>query len=115
MLVLGIAMAGLFPLVIMYSRGLGSLERRSQMSGQWYLVPSSDVWARKLGTGASVTLQDPGPKPPPPLVTSDDGDPGYTEASVGWTPTEPNPNAFQNDCTRHPPVAIGTPRSPTDT
>ena len=131
LLLFGIAMSGLFPLVVMYSRVLESLEQRpSQLSlhrkadvdgntyrgdnptewyqvgtppyvrtdeqpnsgdwvHKWYLVPSSDtastaseVWARKLGTSASIQYKSPAS---PPIV----------EALAEPTkPTNPDPNAL---------------------
>ena len=75
MVLLGIAMSGLFPLIVMHSRVLQSLERRDakERAGtsvpvvfKWYLVPFSDqesqgadAWARKLGVSALVKYTDP--------------------------------------------------------
>jgi type II secretory pathway pseudopilin PulG len=115
MVVLGVAIAGLFPLVAMYSKNLRTLEARSTVSGQWYMVPSSNTWARKLGAGATVTKTSPGDKPTSPLLLIDDGNTGYTEASEGWSVHESDTGAFQNDRSRHPSVAEGTPRVSTHT
>jgi prepilin-type N-terminal cleavage/methylation domain-containing protein len=66
LVVFGIALAGLFPLVVMHSRGLESLEKKSAAAGQWYLAPSPDAWARKLGAAAALVREDPGPLPAAP-------------------------------------------------
>ena len=81
LLLLGVALTGLFPLAAVYSRGLESLERRSPSAGQWYLVPLSDVWARKLGAAASLTNNDPGPKPAPPVLIVDMSETTYVGSS----------------------------------
>ena len=54
LIVLGLTLSGLFPVVVMYSRGLESLEQRSLIGAPWYVVPSSLEWARKLGASASI-------------------------------------------------------------
>jgi prepilin-type N-terminal cleavage/methylation domain-containing protein len=99
LLLFGVAMSGLFPLVVMYSRVLQSLEQRPNPSCRhtderilkWYVVPSSDRWARKLGASASIKSEDPGPKPTPPVPTpsglvADDGDAssGYADVGGDW-------------------------------
>jgi hypothetical protein len=63
LIVLGIALSGLFPLVVMHSRGLQLLEERYAVSGQWYVAPSADIWARKLGAAAALVRENPGPLP----------------------------------------------------
>ncbi len=100
LLILGVAIAGLFPLLNMHSKALRSLEKRLPSSGTWYLVPSSDTWARKLGAGASITDVDPGPKPTSPVLSGDDGDACYAEADLGWV-ADSNPLAYQADSRRH--------------
>ncbi len=104
MAVLGLALVGMFPLVIMYSRGLTKLEQSSPMqnvqgsSATWYLIPSSDAWARKLGAAAQLTsdqnklLNYVSPSVPPPLTvrndspTADsDGDGIMDYSDPGWT------------------------------
>jgi prepilin-type N-terminal cleavage/methylation domain-containing protein len=111
LVVLGIALTGLFPLTIMYSRGLEKLERRGPVVGQWYLVPPADVWARKLGAAATLTNQAPGPKPPPPVLIADDGDAGYSETGGGWVVESdlPTTQSFQADHRRHAPAPDGSP------
>jgi prepilin-type N-terminal cleavage/methylation domain-containing protein len=116
MALFGIAMMGLLPVVVMYTRGVTALERRSPIEGQWYLAPSADTWARKLGASASLTAVDPGPKPPPPVLIDDDGDPGYTQTSANWELQTglPPDQAFQNDRSRHAPLPEGSTPSGTD-
>jgi type II secretory pathway pseudopilin PulG len=60
---LGIALAGLGPLVVMQSRQLRMLETRFNHQTTYYVVPSADGWARKLGVCATIETQDPGPRP----------------------------------------------------
>jgi prepilin-type N-terminal cleavage/methylation domain-containing protein len=96
LLVLGIALAGLFPLVIACSRAVAKLEACNPETGRWqisslgnqwvpsdpqgqhpnmwYLVPSTDEWARKLGLGASLVDASPGASAPPVLSIDDDND-----------------------------------------
>ena len=100
LILLGIALAGLFPLVAIYSKGVTKLENRMYNEGimtlpdplglqnrqpiQGYLVPNSNIWARKLGAAAQVTTIS--PVLPAPIVTSvDDGDPLYYVESGTWT------------------------------
>ncbi len=100
LILLGIALAGLFPLVAIYSKGVAKLEDRMYNEGvmtlpdpltlqdrqpiQGYLVPNSNIWARKLGAAAQLTTI--APVPPAPIVTSvDDGDPLNYSESGAWT------------------------------
>jgi prepilin-type N-terminal cleavage/methylation domain-containing protein len=111
----GIALTGVFPLVVMQSRAMASLERRGPVVGRWYLAPSVDPWARKLGAGASLTNQDPGPKPAPPVLVGDDGDEGYTQTAAAWVvKADTKSRAFQLDSRRHPPIPVGTTPSEAD-
>jgi prepilin-type N-terminal cleavage/methylation domain-containing protein len=134
LVVLGIALTGLFPLMVVHSRALESLELRytdtgnqhdnwycpvlppdktafgviaREDYGNWYLIPSADPWARKLGTMATLSRQT----PTAPSVASIDDDEDlanndYAETGSGWT-EEANPQAFQGDRRRHAP-ATGT-------
>jgi hypothetical protein len=52
--VFAIALMGLCPLVIMQSKQLGKMQTWMQPQTTYYLVPSSNVWARKLGATASM-------------------------------------------------------------
>jgi len=83
----GLIVAGIFPLVVMQSRGVKRLENLAPSDKTWHLVPSSDGWVRKLGGTATVTFTDPGPPPPDAaeLLPVDDSDPGYSETGDGWT------------------------------
>lgn len=58
-LVLGIALTGLAPLVVMHQRQVEKLEKRLNDSTTYYLTPSSDLWARKLGAAATITSTAP--------------------------------------------------------
>src|ERR1700736_3493450 len=58
--VFGIALAGLCPLVVMQSRQFKRLDNRFSPNSTYYLVPSQDQWARKLGAAATLWPQDPG-------------------------------------------------------
>ncbi len=79
--IFGVALAGLGPLVVMQSRQLRELECRFDNQTTYYLVPSTDAWARKLGAPASICTQDPGTLEPP-VTLIDNGDPGYSETDV---------------------------------
>ena len=70
----------------MQSRQVSALEKRLNFDGTTYLVPSEDVWARKLGAATTIESVDPGPVyPAEELVTLiDNGDPGYTEIGPDW-------------------------------
>ena len=98
--VFAIAVAGLGPLVVMQSKHLKKIEDRFNPKTTYYLVPSSDEWARKLGAGASVKTQDPGPAPAPPVVTIDDGDPGFSTVGSDWA-TKTSASSFQGDYRKH--------------
>ncbi len=126
MVVLGIALAGVFPLMVVCSRGVESLELRytaeggkkdawfspvfrpdvsdSRTSrddyGAWYLVPSADPWARKLGCAASLS------KTPPaadaclsPIIIDDNDGAGYSQTGT-WTTTA-DAQAFRGGFRRH--------------
>jgi hypothetical protein len=64
--VLAIALAGLYPLVVIHLKQQRTLEQRLDPQTTYYLVPSTDAWARKLGCAALFRTQDPGPPPPRP-------------------------------------------------
>jgi hypothetical protein len=65
MVVFGVALMGVCPLMVMYSKQLKNLQGRFNPQTTHYLVPSADPWARKLGAAASVATQDPGAAGPP--------------------------------------------------
>jgi hypothetical protein len=57
--VFGIALSGLAPLVVMHLRQVEKLEQRLNASTTYYLTPSSDSWARKLGAAATISSTAP--------------------------------------------------------
>ena len=63
LVVFGIALTGLCPLVVMHSKQFKRLEGRFNPQTTYYVVPSPDRWARKLGAAASITTQSPGTPP----------------------------------------------------
>lgn len=99
-IVFGIALSGLYPLVVMQSRQLKKIEDRFNDQTAYYLVPASDPWARKLGAAATIQTQDPGPALLPPVLTMNNGDAGYREAGSDWSGDSPA-NAFQGDLRWH--------------
>lgn len=54
MVVFGIALMGLCPLVIMQSKQLRKMQTWMQPQTTYYLVPSNNIWARKLGAVATM-------------------------------------------------------------
>ena len=91
----GVALAGLGPLVVMQSRQLRMLEARFDHQTTYYLAPSTNAWAGKLGAPATIETEDPGTAPAP-VTLIDNGDPGYHEVDYGmldWT-TAARPTAF---------------------
>jgi len=85
LILFGIAFAGLIPLVVMQSKQLKKIEGRFHHQTTYYLVPTANPWAGKLGAAASVTTEAPASGAPPPVMVIDDGDPGYTESGYGWS------------------------------
>lgn len=77
-LVFAIAVSGLGPLIVMQSRHLKKIESRFAADTTYYLSPSRDAWARKLGAGATMTTFDPGVAPADPVLVSDDADSSFT-------------------------------------
>ncbi len=84
--VLGIGLAGLCPLVVIQSKQVRKLEARYKAATTYYLTPTVNPWARKLGVPAALAAIDPGPQalPPPPITLIDNGDAGYSESGTGW-------------------------------
>jgi prepilin-type N-terminal cleavage/methylation domain-containing protein len=60
----GIALTGLGPLLVMQLKQLEKIEGRFSDRTTYYLVPTSDEWARKLGAAASIKKIYPGTPPP---------------------------------------------------
>jgi hypothetical protein len=72
-IVFGIALTGIGPLVVMHSRQLKKLESRFQPQTTYYVVPAANVWARKLGSAATISTSDSAPVPSgQALVTAND-------------------------------------------
>jgi hypothetical protein len=82
--VLCIALTGLVPLVIMQSHQMARLESHFNSATTYYLVPSSDTWAQKLGAAAVLQSTDPGAKPTAPSLVIVNGAAGYSETGTGW-------------------------------
>ena len=59
LVVFGIGLGGLCPLVVMQSRQFKNYQSRLDPRTAYYLVPSADIWARKLGASASLLTQVP--------------------------------------------------------
>ncbi|HEX4132270.1 MAG TPA: hypothetical protein VHZ24_19725 [Pirellulales bacterium] len=59
MVIFGLALSGLAPCMVMYTKHLRSLEQRFDPGTTYYLVPAGDLWSRKLGIAATVTSQAP--------------------------------------------------------
>jgi prepilin-type N-terminal cleavage/methylation domain-containing protein len=125
MVVLGIALTGLFPLMVICSRGVETLELRytnqgnktgnwfspvfrpntdnvtlreeRENYGTWYLVPPSDPWAKRLGAVATFSRTSPSASTTATVV--DDGGTGYS--TVGSWASGTNTNAFLGDQQRH--------------
>lgn len=85
--VFAIAMAGLCPLVVMQSKHLKRIENRFSKNNTYYVQPSSDIWARKLGACATITSVNPGTAPTAPITIIDDGDEGFSIEGAGWVET----------------------------
>src|SRR5947207_819536 len=58
LVVFGFGLTGLCPLVVMHSRQLKKLEERFSPATTYYLIPSSEAWARKLGAAASLSTEN---------------------------------------------------------
>jgi hypothetical protein len=74
----GLGVATLGPMAIMQSRQLRRLEDRFQHETTYYLAPSDDPWARKLGAAAALETTEPTPAVSPAMLI-DRGDSGYAE------------------------------------
>jgi prepilin-type N-terminal cleavage/methylation domain-containing protein len=134
--VLGIAFTGLFPLMVMQSRTVESLELqyttqgdgntpvfRSQLTSvvdatsranysgtsstsAWYFTPSADPWARKLG--AAAMLSGTKSSTQASLIANDGS--ACTFSGSGWTTAATSTSAYGGDYRTHALQA-----SPTDT
>jgi hypothetical protein len=128
--VLGVALAGLFPLMAVSSRGIESLELRytaegnktgnwyspvfrkdvtsteaipRQNYGTWYVVPSSDPWANKLGAAATFSRTQPAALASPKII--DNGDPTGYAVSGSWTAGTAT-DAFHQNYQQHAALAL---------
>ncbi len=131
MAVVGFALAGMVPLVIMYSKGLAKLERSGPMilpgiNTTWYLIPSSDAWTCKLGAAAQLTsdasklatCSSPWASIAPSLVlrndyndgtdSDGDGNPDFVDTDTGWDYVTGVQNAFLQDYHVHPALPAGS-------
>lgn len=102
--VFAIAMAGLCPLVVMQSKHLRNIEARFSDDTTYYLIPSTDEWARKLGAAASIETTDPGAPAADPILVVDDGDSAFSTVGTGWS-SNSGTGLFQGDGHLH---AAGT-------
>jgi hypothetical protein len=101
LVVFGVALAGLGPLVIMHLKQVRKVEERCSDQVTYYLVPSTDEWARKLGASASIATVDPGDPPAPPVTLIDNGDAGYYESGPdAWH--DHSETAINGDLRCHP-------------
>src|SRR5438132_5977494 len=75
--VLAIAITGMIPLVIMQSRQISRMESRFNAATTYYLVPSTDDWAEKLGAADLMQSTEPDPIPAAAVLLIDNGDAQY--------------------------------------
>ncbi len=78
LLLFGIAISGLVPMSVMQTRQTSALKERFDDETTYYLEPSSNGWARRLGAPAIVT-ETPVTPDSPPVTLVDNGDPGYSD------------------------------------
>lgn len=78
-----LTLSGVGPLVVMQSRQLEALENRFDSDVTYYLTPVENEWARKLGAGAGISPQAPGPPAAGSVTLIDDADADYTEVDAG--------------------------------
>jgi prepilin-type N-terminal cleavage/methylation domain-containing protein len=100
LLLLGITLTGVFPLLVVQSRGISAVEKHFRPEVDYYLVPSTNLWARKLGASAALMDRDPGPPPSPVVLDIDDGDNGYSESGSGWSSTKVS-NSYKGEYRQH--------------
>jgi len=85
LVVLGIALSGLLPLLVMQSRVQRGLDARMAPNQTQYLGPTHDAWARKLGAKAALSLSPTLAAPAAPTLDADDSSALYSEAGTAWT------------------------------
>jgi len=106
LILLGVAVSGLFPVLVAQSRCLRAMEKHYPIASEaWYLKPSDDSWARKLGAAASLAAEEPAPEPADPDLLIDDGDATYEQNGTNWAETT---GGYENDIRRHPESATPT-------
>jgi len=66
--VFSLAVAGFGPTVVSHLRQVREIEKRFDPDNAWYLTPSADPWARKLGASAIVQTEDQQPIAPADLT-----------------------------------------------
>jgi hypothetical protein len=96
---LGIALAGVVPLVVIQSKQVRRIEAHLDDDVIYYVTPPPERWAARLGAAAAVLGTPPAPRPAAPVLLIDDGDAGYTETGTLWTDGQ-LPGAYHDDC-RH--------------
>ncbi len=96
-IVFAISMAGLCPLVVMQSKHLKRIEGRFSHGNTYFLKPSNDAWARKLGSSASLLTSDPGGSVAAPVLVVDDGDTAFNTQGTGWQEVA-SADSYQDDC-----------------
>lgn len=92
-LAFAIALAGIYPLLVMQARQVKKAEAAFQSQAPHYLVPSGTAWARKLGAAAKIQTTDPEPLPASPVLLIDQADAAYSDLVTGWT-TEAKSGAY---------------------
>ena len=58
LVIFGVALSGMAPYMVMYTKQLRALQERFDPNRVYYLVPSADLWSRKLGVSATVVDED---------------------------------------------------------
>jgi prepilin-type N-terminal cleavage/methylation domain-containing protein len=68
--------------------------------GDWYLIPSTDSLARKLGAAAALSLTGSTATTPTTLADDDTSSPDYMEVGAGWASGTAT-NVYEGDSRRH--------------
>jgi prepilin-type N-terminal cleavage/methylation domain-containing protein len=105
MAVLGIALSGLYPLIVMQTRVVNAFDKRMASGTLHYLIPAGDAWSRKLGAAATIETTDPGAIAGSPTLTLDDEADGYYETGGGWN-TETDARALNGEERWYPPSPV---------
>jgi hypothetical protein len=59
LVIFGVALSGLAPYMVMYTKQLRKVQQRYNPDSTYYLQASPDMWSRKLGIGATTTDVEP--------------------------------------------------------